>query len=149
MKKTMAVIAVLLSVAGVAMAAMFVSVPRTQVLAPNALHTTASREIVSEAIHGALRELRIKHFTDKRGVVRFQDGTSIDKTTTEWERGTGSFVESEISFEDFQGRRVTINNYSKSENDALIVWRYEGGGNPQDVSAILQERLAKAGKISK
>jgi hypothetical protein len=137
-------IVVLLVVAGVVLYLQHQS--QATVLSRNAIYTTASGSVVSESIHAVYNELRLKHFIDSKGVARFPDGTNSDKTCSEKGSQQGSFSQMRIAFEDFKERSIVINAYSKSARDTLIVWEYEGG-DPQDISLIIQEYLARKGVV--
>ena len=115
------------------------------ILAPDALITDAPRAIVATAIGKVHDELRLRHFMDAQGRVRFEDGTSVDTKTTESARKNGDFIRGLMSFDDPAGNRITIRDYSSPQFGTLVVWEYAGGKDEQQISVILQQELARQG----
>jgi serine/threonine protein kinase len=119
--------------------------PTATLLARNMLTTTATDYVVANATHAVLDEVRPVRL-DARGAARLPDGSTEDKTIVEWGKRTGEVQESFLSFDDFKGGRVTIHQFRKAPRDTLITWEY-AGGDPQDISVIIQKNLAKSGVV--
>jgi serine/threonine protein kinase len=119
--------------------------PTATHLARNMLTTTATDYVVANATHAVLDEVRPVRL-DAQGAARLPDGSTEDKTIVEWAKRTGEAQESFLSFDDFKGGRVTIHQFRKAPRDTLITWEY-AGGDPQDISVIIQKNLVKSGVV--
>jgi hypothetical protein len=115
------------------------------VFPPDALTTDAPRATVMQAINKVYEQLRLRHFMDAQGRVRFADGTSTDTSKQESATTNGHFTRGVMSFDDPAGNRVTIRDYSAPQFGTLVVWEYAGGKDVQEVSVILQQELARQG----
>ena len=114
-------------------------------LAPDALQTDAPQRVVNDAMWAAYNELRLQHFRDPDGFVRFPDGTSTDTTFEQSSRRSNEFVTVHTSFDAPDGNRIDIRSYHTPYMDTLFVWEYEGASDVQMISVALQKQLAKQG----
>jgi hypothetical protein len=146
-KRTIAIgCGVIVVVGAVAAYAVFVRARYTaSVLAPDALTTNAPRAMVMPAVNKVYEQLRLRHFMDPQGRVRFADGTSTDTSKQESASQNGDFIRGVTSFDDPAGNRVTIRDYSAPQFGTLVVWEYAGGKDVQEISVILQQELARQG----
>jgi hypothetical protein len=119
--------------------------PTATILAPDALTTDAPRAVVIEAIGRVYEQVRLRHFMDAQGRVKFADGSSTDTSKQESASNDGDFIRGVMSFDDPAGDRVTIRDYSLPKFGTLVLWERGGGKDVQEVSVILQQELTRLG----
>ena len=115
------------------------------VLAQDALRTNASHSTIHSALQDVYTELKRSHFLDDHGRVNFPETGSTDRSYNESVERLGDFVKSQVTFEDFRGRRIDIRTFHTPDMNTLVVWEYADGADPQEISVALQIGLGKRG----
>ncbi|PHS14013.1 MAG: hypothetical protein COA78_06435 [Blastopirellula sp.] len=108
------------------------------------LRTDAPQRIVGEAYGEVYSRMRLRHFTDAKGQVTFEDGTSRDTTYNESVSVLGEVTNGVMNFDDPDGNKVTFKWITEPKIGTLLTWEYEGK-DPQDVSVAIQKALAAQG----
>lgn len=131
-------VAMLVATSGLVAYPSFWSRPHTELLSRNVLRTSASPADVTSAINRVYRELRLEHYQSESGEIRFDDGTSRDRTSNESVSRTGDFVQGQRTFDDPEGRPIRICWYREPGLGTLIVWEYADPDDDQQIATILQ-----------